>query len=52
MKTGDVIVEVAGKSVANLNTYMVLMGQQQRGQPLEIGILRDGKKMTLKVIPQ
>ncbi|HMF18365.1 MAG TPA: M28 family peptidase [Gemmataceae bacterium] len=52
MKAGDVIVEVAGKSVANLNTYMVLMGQQQRGQPLEIGVLRDGKKMTLKVIPQ
>ena len=52
IKIGDLIVEVAGKPVANLNTYMVLMGQQQRGQPLEIGIVRDGKKMKLKVIPQ
>jgi hypothetical protein len=52
MKMGDQIIELAGKRVANLNTYMVLMGQQQRGQPLEIGVLRNGKKMTLKVIPQ
>jgi hypothetical protein len=52
MKSGDQIIELAGMPVPNFGTYMSLMGQQQRGQPLEIGILRDGKKMTLKVIPQ
>jgi Peptidase family M28/PDZ domain len=52
LKTGDRIVNLAGKPVTNLNTYMVLMGQQRRGEPMEIGILRDGKKLTLKIVPQ
>jgi hypothetical protein len=52
IKTGDQIVELAGKRVSNLQVYMVLMGEQRRGQAIEIGIVRDGKKMTLKVVPQ
>lgn len=49
IKGGDVIVEIAGKSVKNINTYMVLMAQQQVGQTVEIGVLRGGKKLQLKV---
>ncbi|MBM4069088.1 MAG: M28 family peptidase [Planctomycetes bacterium] len=52
IKAGDLIVEIAGKSVSNLNTYMVILGQQARGQPVAVGVMRDGKKLTLKVIPQ
>lgn len=52
MKTGDRIVEIAGKRVPNLETYMVMMGMQQVGQAVEIGVLREGKKVTLKVVPQ
>lgn len=52
IKTGDIIVEIAGKTVSNLNTYMVILGQQTRGQPVAVGVLRDGKRLTLKVVPQ
>ena len=38
--------------IFELQCDMVLIGQQQRGQVVEIGVLRNGNKMTLKVIPQ
>jgi hypothetical protein len=52
IKAGDQIVLLAGKPVTNLSTYMVLMGKQQPGQPVEIGALRNGKKLSFKVVPQ
>src|SRR5581483_3371651 len=52
LKKGDLIVDIAGKAVKNLQTYMVIMGQQRSGQALEVGVLRDGKKLTFKVVPQ
>jgi hypothetical protein len=52
VQVGDLIIELAGKPINNLGTYMAVMGQQQRGQPLEVGILRNGKKLKLKVIPR
>ena len=51
-KAGDRIVEIAGKSVRNLQGYMVIMATQKRGQPLTVGVMRNNKKVTLKVIPQ
>ena len=36
LKAGDLIVDLAGKTVKNLNTYMVIMAQQQSGQVLEV----------------
>jgi C-terminal processing protease CtpA/Prc len=52
LKAGDLIVELAGKSIKNLNTYMVIMAQQRSGETLDVGVLRDGKKLMLKVVPQ
>lgn len=52
IKAGDLIVEIAGKSVSNLNTYMVILGQQTRGVALTVGVIRNGKKMTMQVVPQ
>ena len=52
IKAGDIIVEMAGKSVSNLNTYMVIMAQQKSGQAMEVAVVREGKKLTLKVVPQ
>jgi hypothetical protein len=49
---GDMIVSIAGQPIRNMGNYMTIMTQQRRGQPLEVGILRDGKNLTLKVIPQ
>jgi len=52
IKAGDQIVELGGRPVPNLNTYMVVMGQQQRGRAVDITVVRDGKKLNLKVVPQ
>jgi hypothetical protein len=52
LKAGDLIVEIAGKAVKNINTYTVIMSQQQVGQPVEVSVVRDGKKLTLKVVPR
>jgi hypothetical protein len=51
IKGGDLIVEIAGKPVTNINTYMVVMGQQRPGEAIEVGVMRDGKKLLLKVVP-
>ena len=52
VKAGDLIVEIAGRPVTNLNTYMAIMGQQKTGQAIDVIVIRDEKKVTLKVTPQ
>ncbi len=52
IKAGDIIVEIAGKAVPNLNTYMAVMVQQKAGQAIEVGVMRGDKKVVLKVTPQ
>jgi hypothetical protein len=52
MKDGDRIVEVAGKPVKNMTAYMAVLGEQKRGEPVEITVLRKGERVTLKVVPQ
>ncbi len=52
LKDGDLIVEIAGKAVTNVNTYMTVMSQQQAGQAIAVTVERDGKKLQLKVVPQ
>ena len=49
---GDMIVAIAGQPIRNMGNYMAVMTRQRRGQPLEIGVRRDGKTLTLKVVPQ
>ena len=50
LKEGDRIVELAGKTVKNLEGYMVLMAGHKKGETLEVGVLRDGKKMNVKIV--
>jgi hypothetical protein len=52
LKSGDLIVGIAGRPVTNMNTYMAIMGQQTAGATIEVSVMRDGKKMALKVVPQ
>jgi S1-C subfamily serine protease len=49
IKAGDRIVEIAGKPVRSLETYMVLMAGQRPGDTIDVTVLREGKKQTLKV---
>jgi Zn-dependent M28 family amino/carboxypeptidase len=49
LKAGDKIVEVAGKPVKNLEGYTELMATLKAGDTIDVVVLRDGKKVTLKV---
>jgi hypothetical protein len=49
LKGGDRIVEVAGKPVRNLESYMTVMGGQKKTGTLDIVILRDGKRLPIKI---
>ena len=50
-KTGDVIVEFAGKAVANPQELQGLVEQSPIGKEETVVVLRDGKRVDLKVSP-
>jgi len=52
LKKGDLIVELAGKPVKSVETYMAVMATQKPGDELEVTILRDNKRQTVKVKPE
>jgi len=49
LREGDRIMEMAGKQVRSLEGYMALMAGFKSGDLLELGVVRDGKKLTVKV---
>jgi len=49
LKAGDKIVEIAGKPVKNITTYMDAMAAQKKGETIDVAVLRDGQKQTIKV---
>ena len=52
IKEGDWIVEIAGTPVRNMGGYMRAMGGQKAGETIEVVVMREGKKVKLKVTPQ
>jgi hypothetical protein len=52
IKKGDRIIEIAGKPVKNLEGYMSVMGAQKRGEAIDVTVMREKKKITLKVKPE
>ena len=49
-KDGDLILEIAGKKVANLEAYRPILAAHKVGTTIDILITRDKKEMTLKVM--
>ena len=49
LKGGDQIVEIGGKPVKNITTYMEAMAAQKKGDTIDVTVVRDGKKQTIKV---
>jgi len=49
LKKDDRIVQIAGKPVKNLEDYMEILSGQKKGGSIEVGIIRNGKKMMVKV---
>ena len=52
LKKGDVIVEMAGKAVGDVNGYMSVLQTQKSGVAIDVKLLRDGKDLQLKVTPK
>ena len=51
IKAGDVVVELAGKKIENLYDYSFAIGALKAGVATEIVIERDGKRITLTIVP-
>ncbi len=52
VKAQDVVIEIAGKPVKNINDYMAVMAGQKAGVPIEVVVMRKDRKVTVKVVPQ
>jgi Zn-dependent M28 family amino/carboxypeptidase len=52
VKTGDVVVELAGVKVTDLRTYMQALDAMKPGETYSMIVERDGKRVTLSVTPE
>jgi S1-C subfamily serine protease len=48
VKTGDIIVKLAGKKVMNIYDYMGLLGELKAGDIVDVEVLRGAEHLTLK----
>ena len=51
MKAGDIIVRFAGKDIANIYDYTYALNAVKVGKPVEIEVIRKGKRIKLTVTP-
>lgn len=51
VKAGDIITKLAGKDIKNIYDYTYIMGVLKIGQETSMEVLRDGKKVELKITP-
>ncbi|HYJ04540.1 MAG TPA: M28 family peptidase [Chthoniobacterales bacterium] len=52
LKGGDVVVEFAGQKITNIYDYTYALDAVKIGQPVEIVVEREGKRVTLTVTPE
>jgi hypothetical protein len=52
LKGGDVIVEFGGQKVANIYDYTYALDAVKIGQPVNITVTREGKRLVLSVTPE
>jgi len=52
LQGGDVIVEFGGQKIANIYDYTYALDAARIGQPVEIVVLREGKRTTVAVTPE
>ncbi len=48
---GDQIVQIAGREIANIYDYSHALDGLKAGEPVDVVVLRSGKKLTLKLTP-
>ncbi|MBI4662529.1 MAG: M28 family peptidase [Verrucomicrobia bacterium] len=52
LRGGDVIVEFAGQKIANIYDYTYALDAVKIGQPVSIVVLREGKRVEVKAMPE
>jgi Tol biopolymer transport system component len=52
LKGGDVIVEFAGRKIANIYDYTYALDAVKIGQPVEVVVMREGQRLPLKATPE
>ena len=52
LKAGDKVVKLAGREVKNVYDYTYALGEMKAGQEYEVEVLRDGQRLTMKLIPE
>ncbi len=51
VKPGDIIVELAGKTVENIYDYTHIIEALKIGQPVKMVVVRKGKRVTMEITP-
>jgi Tol biopolymer transport system component len=51
LKDGDIVVEMAGQTIGNIYDYSHALDGLKVGEPIEVVVLRDGKRVTLTLTP-
>jgi S1-C subfamily serine protease len=51
LEAGDVIIQLAGKTIENIYDYTHALQAVKVGQPITVEVLRDGKPATFTVTP-
>ena len=52
LRSGDLIVEVAGRAIENLYDYTFALQAMQVGESVQIVVERDGERISFDVVPQ
>jgi S1-C subfamily serine protease len=50
MRPGDIIVSIDGEPLASMSELVAEVRRRQPGETLELGVVRDGERLTLEVI--
>ena len=51
LKAGDLIIDIGGKPVKNINGYMTILAGQKAGVEIEVTVMRKKEKVTVKATP-
>jgi len=52
LREGDIIVELAGQSVANIYDYMFALDLLKVGEPAPVVVMRDGERIEAEMVPE
>ena len=52
LREGDIIVELAGQSVANIYDYTFALDLLKVGEPASVAFTRDGERVETELVPE